>query len=250
MPEKPTADASMFRTTRWTRVMAARGDSAGSQVALSELCELYYAPVRAFIGRAWPKQDADDLTQAFFARFLERAGLDHMERGRGMFRSYLRGAVKHFIRDYRAKEAAVKRGGRADHVSLDDEASAVGSEPSVAAPADAFFDRDWALALIGRALDAVKAEHPSARQFDVLKPWLSGEAGAASQSAAALELGISTGAVKVAIHRLRKQVRDRVRREIADTVSSPGEVGLELNYLIEVLGQHATPDSGSAPSAE
>jgi RNA polymerase sigma-70 factor (ECF subfamily) len=240
----------MFRTTRWTRVMAARGASPASQTALSELCEIYYAPVHAFIGHAWPREDADDLTQAFFARLLERSGLDQVNRERGMFRSYLRGAVKHFIRDYRAREVAAKRGGQAEHLSLDDDESAI--EPSVPAPDDARFDRDWGLTLVSRALDAVRAEHPSPQQFEILKPWLNGEAADRSQSAAAAELGISPGAVKVAIHRLRKRVRDHVRRDIADTVSSPDEIGAELNYLIEVLGQGGpgNPRPGDTPLPE
>lgn len=236
MAEKSAPDASKFHTTRWTRVMAARGRSTTAQTALSELCEIYYEPVRSFIGRAWPREDADDLAHSFFARLLERSGLDHLEPGRGMFRSYLRGAVKHFIRDHRARESAAKRGGQAGHVSLDDEESTI--EPAISAPGDACFDRDWALNLIGRALETVKARQSSPRQFEMLKPWLTGETENISQSPVAAELGISIGAVKVAIHRLRKQVRLAVEREISETVSSADEVGAELDYFIQVLGRN------------
>ncbi|NNC88677.1 MAG: sigma-70 family RNA polymerase sigma factor [Akkermansiaceae bacterium] len=229
-PGDQRPDPRAFRTTRWTRVMAARGDSADARTALSELCEIYYAPVRAFIGHAWRGEDPDDLTQAFFARLLERANLEQVDRERGRFRSYLLGAVKHFIRDHRAKLHAEKRGGSAEHVGVED------AGLSVPAPSEALFDREWAVALIARAFASLEAGESSPRTFEVLKPWLHGAAADLSQAGAAAELGISEGAVKVAIHRLRKRFRRHIRSEIAQTVPDAGEISGELNYLIEVLG--------------
>ena len=222
-----------FRTTRWTRVMKARGDSDESKTALSELCEIYYAPVRAFVGHATGGENADDMAQAFFAKLLEKAGLANVDPERGRFRSYLLGAVKHFLRDEAEKQGAKKRGGDTERVLLDDEVAqlAVAEEP----PPDTLFDREWAMAVIGRALEAVEREQNSSAQFAVLKPWLSGGAVDLSQAEAAAELGLSEGAVKVAIHRLRKKFRLCVREEIAQTVNSPDEVAVELNYLIDVL---------------
>ena len=225
-----------FHTTRWTRVMKARGDSGEAKIALSELCEIYYAPVRAFVAHTAGAENADDKSQAFFVRLLERAGLENVDPGRGRFRSYLLGAVKHFLRDEAVKSGAQKRGGGSERVPLDDEDAQL--ESAEAAPPDALFDREWAMALIARALDAVEQEQKPEKQLAALKPWLSGGAVDLSQADAAVELGISEGAVKVAIHRLRKSFRQCVRDEIGQTVSSEEEIRAELNYLIEVL---ATP---------
>lgn len=227
-----------FHTTRWTRVMKARGDSDEAKAALSELCEIYYAPVRAFVAHRVGADHADDRSQAFFARLLDRAGLEHVDPRRGRFRAYLLGAVKHFLRDEAVKSAAQKRGGGLERVPLaDEEAQAESAER--AAP-DALFDREWAFALIARALEAVEREQKSEHQFSVLKPWLSGGADDLSQADAAAELGISEGAVKVAIHRLRKHFRRCVREEIGQTVSGEEEISAELNYLIEVLAVQGT----------
>jgi RNA polymerase sigma-70 factor (ECF subfamily) len=230
---RPESASAAFHTTRWTRVMKARGDSAEAKTALAELCEIYYAPVRAFVAHTAGAESADDQSQAFFARLLEKAGLDNVDPGRGRFRSYLLGAVKHFLRDEAVKSSAQKRGGGSERVPLDDdEAQAQAAED---APPDTLFDREWAMALIGRALDALEQSQEPKLQFTILKPWLSGAAIDRSQADAAAELGISEGAVKVAIHRLRKRFRQCVREEIAQTVNSPDEVAGELNYLIEVL---------------
>ena len=227
------SEAAAFHTTRWTRVMKARGDSDEATTALSELCEIYYAPVRAFVGHMAGTENADDMSQAFFARLLEKAGLENVDPERGRFRSYLLGAVKHFLRDEAVKSGAQKRGGGAERVPLEDEEAQ--AESAEDPPPDALFDREWAMALIGRALDAVEKEQTSEQQFLMLKPWLGSGAVDLSQADAAADLGISEGAVKVAIHRLRKRFRQCVREEIAQTVSGEEQICAELNYLIEVL---------------
>jgi DNA-directed RNA polymerase specialized sigma24 family protein len=239
-PQRPAA----FTETHWTLVLRARGESPVAQAALSELCAAYYAPVAAFIRHAVPDGEAArDLTQEFFARLLARHGLDTIEPGRGRFRSFLLGAVKHFLADQHDRARAAKRGGGQNPVSLE---KAGGTNtttelqiPDPAGPApDAVFDRQWALTLIERALNVLTAEFAvagKADQFETLKPWLLGDIGTLSQADAAGRLGMTEGAAKVAIHRLRRRFRDVVKAEVATTLVDAAQGQEELRYLVEVL---------------
>ena len=231
-----------FAATRWTLVLRARGESPEARAALGELCEAYWAPVFRFLRHEGRDEDtARELTQEFFARLLARRGFDTAEPGRGRFRSFLLGAVKHFLADVRDHERRLKRGGGQTPEPLINETDTSPglqiADPSAAVP-DAVFDRQWALALMDRALRAVADEFKSAGkqdQFDALKPWLVGETAALSQGDAARQLGLNEGAVKVAVHRLRKQFREIVRAEIGQTVEGAAQVDEELRYLVEVL---------------
>lgn len=235
-----------FVTTRWTQILSARGESPQARVALGELCEAYWMPVFRFIRRGNHAEDAArDLTQEFFAQLLAHHGLERAEPGKGRFRSYLLGAVKHFLSDQQDRGNAAKRGGGQAPVPLElrvethTTASLQITDPGAPVP-DAFFDRQWALNVIDRALTALAAESASAgkgRHFEMLKPWLVGEVVSLSQGEAAHQLGLTEGAVKVAIHRLRKRFRDLVKLEIAGTVDQPVTVQEELHYLIEALAQ-------------
>lgn len=241
-----TRAPAAFVTTHWTRVLAARGDSPAAQTALGDLCAAYYQPVLAYIRRGGRNEDAArDLTQEFFARLLARRGLDTVEPGRGRFRSFLLGAVKHFLADQLDRERAAKRGGGQSPLPLD--APTAGDttvslqipDPAATVP-DTFFDRQWALTILDRALAALAAEHAAASkadQFETLKPWLTGDAEPLSQAAAARRLDMNEGALKVAIHRLRKRFRELVKAEIAQTIGDGGDVQTELNYLLEVLSR-------------
>ena len=238
--------ATGFTATRWTLVLRARGDSVESRAALSELCDAYYAPVYAFIRRVEPDPEtARDLTQAFFADLLAQQSVGAVEPGRGRFRSYLLGAVKHFLAESRRKAAAAKRGGGQRPVSLEARTSTdTTSEWQIPDPAgtapDSLFDRQWATALVDRAVAGLASESQAAgrgEQFDALKPWLLGNLADRSQAEAAHELGMSEGAFKVAIHRLRKRFRELVKTEIAQTVDDASQVAEELRYLVEVLAQ-------------
>ena len=236
--------SGQFVPTRWTRVLQARGESAEAQAALSELCAAYWRPVFAFLrceGR--DEESARDLTQEFFARLLARHGLDTVEPGRGRFRSFLLGAVKHFLADERDRARAAKRGGGQSILSIEAGAGAnTTAELQIPDPAgppvDAFFDREWAQTLVARALDLLANELAcggKTGQFETLKPWLLGQVDSLSQAEAARQLGLTEGATKVAIHRLRKRFRELVEVEIAHTVPEPDQVQEELRYLAEAL---------------
>jgi RNA polymerase sigma factor (sigma-70 family) len=236
---------SPFVPTRWTLILRARGETPESKAALSELCEAYYQPVLRFLrceGRA--EDSARELTQEFFAGILAGGAFDEADPRRGRFRSYLLGALKHFLADQRKYDERHKRGGGIVPESLDATRNDSGSSPGieVAEPAsasrEADFDREWALTVMDRALVAMQNECAGSEksdQFDALKPWLVGETTAISQADVARQLGLSEGAVKVAVHRLRKRFREMVRSEIGQTLRDPGLVDEELRHLIEAL---------------
>ena len=240
--------ARSFAPTRWTLVLRARGETPDAQVALGELCGMYYQPVLRFLRREGRDEDAArEVAQEFFARVLRSAGFSQADPNRGRFRSYLLAALKHFLADQRKYEARLKRGGGTALDSLDAREetgpSREGKElievadHTVPAP-DAAFDREWALEVMRRALEALKQEfvaQDKTRQFDVLKPWLMGESLALSQAEAARQLDATEGAVKVMIHRLRKRFREVVRLEIAQTLHEPSQVDEELRHLIQAL---------------
>jgi RNA polymerase sigma factor (sigma-70 family) len=236
---------SPFVPTRWTLILRARGETPESKAALSELCEAYYQPVLRFLRCEGRDEDsARELTQGFFARILAGGAFDEADPQRGRFRSYLLGALKHFLADQRKHDQRLKRGGGIVPESLDATGNDGGSSPGIevaetaSAPREADFDREWALTVMDRALAAMQKEFAKSEesdQFDALKPWLVGETTAISQADIARQLGLSEGAVKVAVHRLRKRFREMVRSEIGQTLRDPGLVDEELRHLIEAL---------------
>jgi RNA polymerase sigma factor (sigma-70 family) len=239
-PERSTPAA--FVTTQWTQVLEARGHSPEAQAALSDLCAAYYAPVFAFIRRNAPDEDAGrDLTQEFFARLLARQGVDGVDPTRGRFRSFLLGAVKHFLANMHEHAQRLKRGAGQPMESTDagTDTSPGLQLPDPKAPSpDREFDRKWALTLLARALAALAEEHQAAgkaAQFEALKPWLTGDTEKVSQADAAHQLGLNESAVKVAIHRLRRRFREVIKHEIGQTLSDRAQVDEELHYLLEAL---------------
>ncbi len=235
--------AAVFHTTRWTMVMRARGDAPEARVALSDLCEAYWTPVYRFLKREGRNDDdSRELTQEFFSRLLSGSTLENADPGKGRFRSYLLGALKHFLSDSRRAEGRQKRGGDVIIESIESGGSETSAGFSIADPraetTDAYFDRHWALALMERGLEATRESFKLSgkeRQFEILKPWLIGDVEGLSQSDVATELGMSTGAIKVAVHRLRQKFGEAIRQEIAETVDTEEEVAGELRYLIEAL---------------
>ena len=238
----PTPADSTFHSTRWTLVLRSRGDAPEARTALGELCEVYWAPVFRFLrseGRS--DDDSRELAQEFFARLLARGGFDGADPAKGRFRSYLLGALKHFLAERRRNEGREKRGGGAVVESLDathDTAPGMQIADTSAAMSDKHFDREWAFAVMDRSLKAVQADFEKtgkSAHFEALKPWLVGDTDQLSQADAATQLGVTTGAVKVMIHRLRKTFRAAVEAEIAQTVPATEDIDEELRYLIEVL---------------
>jgi RNA polymerase sigma-70 factor (ECF subfamily) len=243
--EQPTPERSApaaFVTTQWTRVLEARGASPEAKAALSDLCAAYYAPVFAFIRRDAPDEDsARDLTQEFFARLLARKGIATVDPRRGRFRSFLLGAVKHFLADMREHAHRLKRGDGQPMESIeagtDTSPGLQLADPNAASP-DREFDHKWALTLLDRALATLAQEHEAAGEadhFQALKPWLTGDTENISQAEAAAQLGVNEGAVKVAIHRLRRRFREVIKEEIGQTLSDRVQVDEELHYLLEAL---------------
>ncbi|HOC56266.1 MAG TPA: sigma-70 family RNA polymerase sigma factor [Verrucomicrobiota bacterium] len=257
LPEDSTPRPAGFAPTRWTLVLRACGESPAAQAALGELCESYYAPVLAFICHTGRDADAArDLTQEFFTRVLARHGFDTVEPGRGRFRSFLLGAVKNFLSNQYDRARAAKRGGGQVPVSIEaGTGTNTTTELQIPDPAgqvpDTVFDREWALTLVERALSLLAGEFAAAgksEQFETLKPWLLGDVDSLSQAAAAERLGLTEGAVKVAVHRLRRRFRELIKAEIAQTVSDPDQAQEELRYLVEVLAQpDATACGASKP---
>ncbi|MEW6158122.1 MAG: ECF-type sigma factor [Verrucomicrobiota bacterium] len=237
-----TPSRETFVTTRWTQVMAARGDSAEARNALGELCATYYAPVVAFLRREGRTEDtARELAHEFFAQVLAGRAFANANPERGRFRSYLLGALRNFLANDRLRAGREKRGGQIVHQPLALETDGPGAAEIPAThhhAADTEFDREWALSLLAQALKQLEfesREHGSGREFEILKPWLTGETTGQSQAEAARVLACAEGAVRVAIHRLRRRFRALVKSELARTVHDPQEVADELRYLIEVL---------------
>ena len=227
---------SRFARTRWTLVLRARPESAEGRAALSELCEAYYQPVFVFLRRTGFAEDAArDHAHSFFAYLLAH-GFPGADPQRGRFRSYLLGAVKYFVGDLIDRSRREKRGGGATHEVIDpaDEHSLALSDPQAPMMPEVF-DREWAVAVMNRAVNTVAAQH-TAERFAALRPWLMGDA-AASQAESALALGMSEGAFKVAAHRLRKEFREALRYEVAQTVEADADIDDELRYLCSVLAQ-------------
>ena len=237
-----STSSDQFNVTQWTKVLRAGQGDLDGRAALSDLCAAYWKPVHRFLRSEGRSEDvANELTQEFFARILRAGNIGFVDRAKGKFRTYLLGAVKHFLRDERVKERSQKRGGGQP---LEPEEATEAGSPRLANPvaptSDAYFDREWALQVLDRSLNALEAEMKMAGRgahFELLKPWLTGAAGKSSQAEIAVQLKQSEGAVKVAVHRLRVRFRELVRTEISTTLEAGEDVDQELRYLVEVLAK-------------
>ncbi len=246
---KPTTPASsqsrgIFVTTQWTQVLATRGDSPEARQALSDLCAAYYTPVFVLIRRTVPSEEAArDLTQEFFARLLSRAGLGRVNPERGRFRFFMLGAVKHFLADILDEQCRLKRGGGRVPISLDagtDSSPGLEIADTSRPSPELEFDREWAVTLLDRALNRLGREQAAVgngEQFPALKPWLTGDKQEVSLSDLAARFELTEGALRVALHRLRKRFRELVKEEIAGTVGAATHVREEMSYLLEVLSR-------------
>lgn len=217
--------------TRWSLVVRARGDSPDARKALSELCEIYYNPVHRFVSRWSLKEEADDLTQTFFARLLADDSLARADPELGRFRNYLFAAAKHFLSEAKAKEGRQKRGGDVETLTLD----GLTVDDPKALPPDVEFDRAWACALLEHSLSKLRHEMTQkgkANAFEKLRPWLAGTANHGEQILVASELGVSETAVRVLIHRMRRRLRELVETETAQTLEPGDDVVAELRRLL------------------
>jgi RNA polymerase sigma-70 factor (ECF subfamily) len=244
--EQPTAsfpsDRRRFATTRWSLVLAAgRESSAESEAALATLCETYWYPLYAYVRRqGYDSAEAQDLTQGFFARLLEKKYVQQVQRERGRFRSFLLASLKHYIINEWDRSRAAKRGGGRKHLRVDFKAgeSRYRLEPAGVETPESVFEKQWALALLEQVQEALRDEFRDAGKedhFDRLSVYLTGETRSASYRELAAELGTTEGAVKVAVHRLRKRFRSRLREEIAQTVSSEADIDDEIRALFDAL---------------
>jgi RNA polymerase sigma-70 factor (ECF subfamily) len=228
-----------FRTTRWSLVLDAGRESAP---ALAELCEAYWYPLYAFARRKGHRADeAEDLTQGFFGKLLEKNWVGGADREKGRFRAYLLTAFKRHIGHEREKARAEKRGGGrvALRLDFDDGERRYSLEPTHEVTAERIFERRWALTLLERVLSSLAEEAAADGKgglFSALRPHLAGAPAGETFREIAGRLGMSEGAVKTAAHRLRNRYRERLRAEIRDTVSEPAEVEPEIRHLREALG--------------
>jgi DNA-directed RNA polymerase specialized sigma24 family protein len=232
-------DPVAFPTTHWSVVLSARElGAAQAGTALERVCQAYWSPLYAYVrwqGHSPP--DAEDLTQEFFARLLQRGSLRGVAREKGRFRTFLLVALKRFLVNEWKRVQAQKRGGGCVRVPLQGHSAETSclAEPADGLTAEKLYERRWALTLLDRVLARLRQEFVIAGKaalFDALKGSLMAEKGAVSHGEAALVLGMSDGAVKVAVHRLRRRFRELFREEVAATVSSAEEVEQEIRHLL------------------
>ncbi len=231
-----------FATTQWSVVLASRDSgSTSSLAALEKLCGTYWYPLYAFVRRqGYSPEDAQDLTQSFFERLLAKDYLASVDRQKGKFRSFLLASMNHLLSDERDRGRRQKRGGGAALISFDDQTA---EERYQLEPVDNFdakkiYERRWALTVLDRVLARLEAEFASPGKvalFARAKEFLQGDAAHGAYSAAAAELGMSEGALRVAVHRMRRRYGELFYEEIAHTVSGTEEIEEEINHLLACL---------------
>lgn len=228
-----------FATTRWSVVLAAGGRAPASDVALATLCESYWYPVYAYLRRdGHTVEDAQDLTQAFFARLLEKHWVEAATPERGRFRSFLLASVKHFVSNERDRARALKRGGALPALPLETGEHRYRHEPQDDTTPETLYHREWAQTVFDRVLGRLQDELTTAGKshiFEALQPHVTNEDDAGSCRDAASVLGMSEGAVRVTVHRLRRRFRDLLRAEVAESVSADQSVDDEVQLLRTAL---------------
>lgn len=247
MPVSTTsAREDWFATTHWSLVVhAGQAQNTLAREALETLCAKYWLPLYSFVRRrGYSAEDAQDLTQEFFSRLIQRNRLARADQRKGRFRAFLLSSMKNFLADEFDKARAQKRGGGKQPLSLEfDTGEAIYRvEPVDNTTPEQIYERRWAITLLDTVLAALHNEHEHAGKaelFDALRPCLVGDRTAQPYGQLAEKLGMSETGVKSAVHRLRKRYRELLRREIANTVSRPEEVEDELNYLFAVLSRES-----------
>jgi RNA polymerase sigma factor (sigma-70 family) len=232
-----------FATTQWSVVFkAGSADSSKASIALEKICKIYWYPIYAHIRRrGYAADDAKDLTQGFFERLLELNSVANADPALGRFRSFILGAVNHFLADERARACAQKRGGGRTIISLDLAAAEqrFDLEPTDNRSPDRVFERQWAATLLEEVLGRLEAEfRADGREalFAAIKATLAGPREAQPYAHLAAQLGMKEGAVRTAVHRLRKRYRELLQDEISGTVGSATDVNDEIRYLLTISG--------------
>ena len=231
-----------LETTRWTLVLRAGVDDEAGRAALADLCRAYWLPLFIYVRwRGHSPHDAEDLTQGFFADLLSRDAIKRADRARGRFRSFLLAALTNYLRNARVHSAAERRGGHVEKLSINADAAAevFAQIDDRSLSPDQAFDRSWAIALLDRAMQRLRAEQErlgKGRWFERVWPHLQTRADAGIQQALAADFGLTRNAVAVAMHRMASRYRELVRSEIAETVGSPDELREEQR---ELLGSRA-----------
>jgi RNA polymerase sigma-70 factor (ECF subfamily) len=231
---------AQFDQTHWSLVLSAAGRRNPSQAAksLEQLCSLYWPPLYAFIRRQGESpQDAEDLTQEFFLRLLDKDYLKTVDQSKGRFRSFLLASLKHFLSNERDKARAQKRGGGQPALSLDFSSAETHAhfQPAENDTPETIFERRWATTLLEQSLIRLRQDYAGQGKeplFEQLKTTLTEARGAVAYSVLAVRLGMSEAAVKMAVHRLRQRYRACLRAEIAETVASPDEIEDELRHVL------------------
>jgi RNA polymerase sigma-70 factor (ECF subfamily) len=241
--DSPSGEAPrVFPNTRWSVVLAARQPSPESAAALEALCRAYWQPLYAYVRRCGqPPHDAQDLTQEFFRRLLEKNWLEAADREKGKLRTFLIVALKNFMAKEWRRAAAQRRGGGQSPAPFDTvfAESRLAADAKALAP-DEIFDQQWALTLLDLTVNRLRAEFAAAGRpgdFDALKNWLLAERGATDYAALAQRLGGNEGAARVAVHRLRKRFREIYREEISQTLADGADVDTELRHLAAALAR-------------
>jgi RNA polymerase sigma factor (sigma-70 family) len=230
-----------FTTTHWSVVLQAQGQSPAAQEALEKLCRTYWRPVYSFVRREGVRtEEAEDLTQSFFALLLERRNFDAVRKEKGRLRSYLLTSLKHFLISEHRRSVTMKRGKGQQPVPLE-ELAVIGRaaiEPADHLSADRIYERRWALTLMEQVLRRLRDEYVmagNAELFDLLKQLLPDEPGAPSRAEIALQLGLTDNALRQAFHRFRQRYQLLLREEISHTVAVASDIEDELRHLIRVL---------------
>jgi RNA polymerase sigma factor (sigma-70 family) len=230
-----------FTTTHWSVVLEAQGESPSAKEALEKLCRTYWRPIYGFVRRQGARtEDAEDLTQGFFALLLERKDLNTVRKEKGRLRSYLLTSVKNFLADEARHALAVKRGKGQRLIPLDEirEREGIDIERGDRLTADQIYERRWAFTLLEQVMARLREEYRSAgnvRFFDQMKKMLMDEPDRPSQAQVATEFDMTENAVKQAFYRFRQHYQTLLREEIAHTVAMPGDIDDELRHLIAVV---------------
>jgi RNA polymerase sigma factor (sigma-70 family) len=230
-----------FTTTHWSVVLEAQGESPAAQEALEKLCRTYWRPIFAFLRRqGLPPEEAEDITQGFFAQLLERRKFNALRKEKGRLRSFLLGVLKYFLADEQRRTMAIKRGKGQRLIPLEEFRAddRIEVEPADPVTAEMIYERRWALTVLERVLSRLKDEYVAAGNaalFDALKELLPDEPGSPSQAEIATQLGMTENAIRQAFYRFRQRYQSVLREEIANTVATPGDIEDELRHLIAVL---------------